>query len=36
MGVKEIGYEEVNLSLLDLEKLQWRALVNTVMNFQIP
>jgi hypothetical protein len=36
MDVKSIGHEDVNLIHLDFEKVQWSALVNTIMKFEVP
>jgi hypothetical protein len=36
IGLWEIGWEGVDCIHLDQDKNQWRAFVNTVMNFQVP
>jgi hypothetical protein len=36
MDLREIGWEDVDWMHLALDRNQWRALVNTVMNFRIP
>jgi hypothetical protein len=35
-GLREIGIDEVNCIQLAQDRVQWRACVNTVMNFRIP
>jgi hypothetical protein len=36
MYLRDIGWECVDWTHLAQDRLQWRAVVNTVMNFQIP
>jgi hypothetical protein len=36
MDLREIGWDGVNWIDLAQDKDQWRALVNTVMNFRVP
>jgi hypothetical protein len=36
MDLREIGWEVANLIHLAQDRYQWRALVNTVMNLQVP
>jgi hypothetical protein len=33
---REIGWDGIEWIDLDLDRDQWRALVNTVMNFRVP
>jgi hypothetical protein len=35
MDLREIGWGGMDLIYLDQDKDQWRALVNTVMNFRV-
>jgi hypothetical protein len=34
LGLKETGWEGVNLTVLALDREKWWAVVNTVMNFR--
>jgi hypothetical protein len=36
MDLREIGWEGVDLMQLAEDREQWQALVNTVMNLQVP
>jgi hypothetical protein len=36
MDLGEIGIDEANWIRLALERVQWRAFVNTVMNLRVP
>jgi hypothetical protein len=36
MDLREIGINGVNLIHLALDRVQWRAFVNTVMSFRVP
>jgi len=36
MDLREIGWENVDWVQLSQDSDQWRAAVNTVMNFQVP
>jgi len=36
MDRTEIGSEDVNWTQLDQDRVLWRALLNTVMNLQLP
>jgi hypothetical protein len=36
MDLREIGWKSVKWIHLTQVKDQWRALVNTIMNFQVP
>jgi hypothetical protein len=36
MDLREIGFDGANWILLALDRVQWRALVNTVMNLWVP
>jgi hypothetical protein len=36
MDLLEIGLSVVNWIALDQDRYRWRALVNTVMKFQVP
>jgi hypothetical protein len=36
MDLREIGWDRVDLIHLALDRDQWRALVNTVMNLRVP
>jgi hypothetical protein len=36
MDLREIGIDEANWIQLAQDRVQWRACVNTVMNFQVP
>jgi hypothetical protein len=36
MDLKEIGYEGVNWIHLAQDRVQWRALVKTVLNLRVP
>jgi hypothetical protein len=36
MDLREIGWEGVDWMRLAEDRDQWRAVVNTVMNFQVP
>jgi hypothetical protein len=36
MNIKGIAYEDVNWIHLAQDSVQWRALVNTVMNLRLP
>jgi hypothetical protein len=36
MNFKEIGYEDVDWVYLAQDRVQWRALWNTVMNHRVP
>jgi hypothetical protein len=36
MDLGEIGYGDKDLIVLALDRIQWRALVSTVMNLRVP
>jgi hypothetical protein len=36
MDLREIGIDEANLIRLAQDRVQWRAIVNTVMNLRVP
>jgi hypothetical protein len=36
MGIREIGFGDVDWTHLAQDRDRWRALVNTVMNLQVP
>jgi hypothetical protein len=36
MDLREIGIDEANWIQLAQDRVQWRACVNTVMNFRVP
>jgi hypothetical protein len=36
MDLSEIGIDEANWIQLAQDRVQWRAFVNTVMNFRVP
>jgi hypothetical protein len=36
MDLRDIGWDGINWIDLTYDRDQWRALVNTVMNFQVP
>jgi hypothetical protein len=36
MDLKEIGWDGVDWSDMALDRVQWRALVNTVFNLRVP
>jgi hypothetical protein len=36
MDLREIGWDEMDLIDLAQDRVQWRALVNTVMNLRVP
>jgi len=36
MGIREIGWEGVDWMPLAQDRDQWQAVVNMVMNFQVP
>jgi hypothetical protein len=36
MDLREIGIDGVNWIQLTQDRVQWRAFVNTVMNFRVP
>jgi hypothetical protein len=36
MDLREIGWDDMDWIDLDKDRDQWRALVNTVMNLQVP
>jgi hypothetical protein len=36
MALREIGWDEMDLIDLAQDRDQWRALINAVMNFQVP
>jgi hypothetical protein len=36
INLRETGWEDVNWILLDQNRDQWRALVNTVMKLRVP
>jgi len=36
MGLRETGWEDVDWIHLAKDRDQWRALINTIMNFRLP
>jgi hypothetical protein len=36
MDLREIGWADIDWTDLDLDRNQWRALVNTVMKLRVP
>jgi hypothetical protein len=36
MVLRELGWDDMDWIDLDQDRDQWRALVNTLMNFQVP
>jgi hypothetical protein len=36
MDLREIGWDDVDSIHMANDREQWRALVNTIMNFQVP